>query len=68
VARRILVEGAGSVETPATPEEIASLRRRAAERRLTLDQHYLNAFLPYSNGIVINGLSIPGAQLTPHAN
>lgn len=49
----------------ATPEEIASLRWRAAERGLALDESYLNELLPYSNGIAVNGMGIPGALLDP---
>ena len=49
---------------PATDQEIASLRRRAAECGLAVDDGFL-AFLRYANGIVYNGLTIPRAELDP---
>ena len=58
------LESGETLVRPATNDEIASLRRRAAECGFAVDENFL-AFLRYANGISYNGLTIPRAEIDP---
>lgn len=64
VASRADIESGESPSLPATDEEIDSLRQRAAQNGLKLDEDFVT-FLRYTNGFGFNGLTIPGAELDP---
>src|ERR1035441_4430199 len=66
-ANRQNVESGETPTRPATEEQIVSLRRRASEHELAVNEDFLT-FLRYANGIVHNGLTVPRAGLNPDPN